>query len=112
LAPSLSENGVESRGGFVKQDVARDEQVLAFRRKGRSFVKIAGLLGFDSAVQAVTAYRRAVRRRTPEEQATLRAAERRRFDARARAVRANSELAADEVAARLAKIERLRAALG
>ena len=95
----------------MEQVSERDEQALAFRQQGRSFVKIAALLGFESSRGAVMAYRRAALQRSPEEQATLRAEEQRRFDAMAKKVRADSALPKADAAKRLARIERLRAML-
>jgi hypothetical protein len=96
----------------VTKQADRDAQALASRQKGRSFVKIAALLGYDSASDAVQAYKRALLRKTPEEQATLRAAERKRFDTMAKNVRDDAALSKADAAERLARIDRLRAALG
>jgi hypothetical protein len=96
----------------VKEGPGRDAKVLAFRKEGRSFVKIAALLEFRTAGEAVSAYRRALSQRSPKEQASLRAAERERFDAMAKSIRADTALSAAEAAKRLARVERLRAALG
>jgi hypothetical protein len=96
----------------VKEGAGRDAKVLAFRKQGRSFVQIAALLEFRSAGEAVTAYQRALRRRSPEEQATFRAAERERFDAMANSIRADKALSAAESSTRLARVKRLRNALG
>jgi hypothetical protein len=96
----------------VNKEAERDAQALASRQQGRSFVKIAASLGYASARDAVTAYRREMLRRSPEEQATLRAAERKRFDAMAESVRSDSALKPADAAKRLARIERLRSALG
>jgi hypothetical protein len=90
----------------------RDEQALAFRKEGRSFGKIATLLGFENSRDAVTAYRRAADLRPAAERATLRATEKKRFDAMARAVRADTDLTKADAAKRLARIERLRALVG
>ena len=100
-----------TKAGRSKQ-ADRDAQALASRQKGRSFVKIASLLGYDSASDAVQAYKRALLRKTPEEQATLRAAERKRFDTMAKKVRGDAALSKAEAAKRLARIDRLRTALG
>ena len=92
--------------------VSRDEQALAFRKEGRSFGKIASLLGFDNSRDAVTAYRRAAELRPKKEQATLRATERSRFDAMAKAVLADTDLPKADAQKRLARIERLRSLVG
>jgi hypothetical protein len=96
----------------LNTEAERDAKALASRQQGQSFVKIAAMLGYDSARDAVMAYRREMRRLTPEEQGTLRAAERKRFDAMARNVKADTALTPADAAKRLARIERLRAALG
>ena len=108
-APGAKAAGTKAAGG---KQVERDAQALASRQKGRSFVKIASLLGYDSANDAVQAYKRALLRKTPEEQATLRAAERKRFDTMAKKVRGDAALSKAEAAKRLARIDRLRTALG
>ena len=91
---------------------SRDEQALAFRKEGRSFGKIATLLGFENSREAVTAYQRAAERRPAAEQATLRAVEQGRFDAMAEAVRADNAITKADATKRLARIERLRALVG
>ncbi len=106
----VTKAGVTKAGGAKQAD--RDAQALASRQKGRSFVKIAALLGYDSASDAVQAYKRALLRKTPEEQATLRAAERKRFDTMAKKVRGDAALSKAEASKRLARIDRLRTALG
>ncbi len=87
-----------------------EDQVLALRREGTSFVKIAADLKCDSARDAVSAYRRAFKRRPKAEQKAIRKREGVRFDAMEKAVRADGDLAPEDAAKRLAKIERLRAA--
>ena len=94
------------------EEQGRDEQALAFRKEGRSFGKIATLLGFENSRDAVTAYRRAADLRPAAERATLRATEKKRFDAMARAVRADTDLTKADAAKRLARIETLRALVG
>ena len=91
---------------------SRDEQALAFRKEGRSFGKIATLLGFENSREAVTAYQRAAELRPAAEQATLRAVEQERFDAMAEAVRADNAITKADATKRLARIERLRALVG
>jgi hypothetical protein len=91
---------------------SRDEQALAFRKEGRSFGKIATLLGFENSRDAVTAYRRAADLRPAAEQAKLRATEQKRFDAMAEAVRADKAITKADATKRLARIERLRALVG
>jgi hypothetical protein len=96
----------------VKHDIAQEDRVLEYRRKGKSFAKIASVVGLASAKDALAAYRRARNRCSEPEQAELRASERQRCDDRASIVRADKSLSAAEMKARLGKIERLRAALG
>lgn len=93
----------------MKQDVDRDEQVLALRTRGRSFVKIAAELGFSGGREAVIAYRRAIEQQPAKEQAAIRATERRRFAAMRESVRSNASLTPEDVATRLARIDRLDA---
>ena len=53
-------------------DTNRDEETLALRDQGRSFIGIAGILGLDSAQAANAAFNRALRGRTNAQQAWLR----------------------------------------
>ena len=106
---SASREQSDKRG---RDERGRDEQALAFRKEGRSFGRIATLLGFDNSRDAVTAYRRAADLRPAAERASLRATEKKRFDAMARAVRADTDLTEADAAKRLARIERLRALVG
>ena len=95
----------------MTKEADRDAEALASRRRA-GVREVAALLGYDSANDAVQAYKRALLRKTPEEQATLRAAERKRFDTMAKKVRGDAALSKAEAAKRLARIDRLRTALG
>ena len=96
----------------VDQDVKNDAKVLASRRKGNSFGKIAEQFGLSSSKDALTTYQRAVGRLPAAEQKAVRAEERKRFDAMAKRTRANKDLSKEEIAKRLERIVRLRAAVG
>lgn len=96
----------------MHDDLARDEAALQARLSGRSFVAIAGDMGYPNARAALAAYRRAVLRKPIPEQKTIRARERKRFEAMRKAVRGNTALTPAEVEQRMAHIERLSAALG
>jgi hypothetical protein len=89
----------------------RDDEVLALRGQGKSFAGIAKALGFNRPSQANQAFNRALRRRPAFEQDGLRQRELGRLDALIVGVKANGELAPDEVARRLRTVERLRAKL-
>jgi hypothetical protein len=85
-----------------------DERALALRSQAQGFGKIAEALGLARAHDANEAFNRALRRRPPEEQVTIRAAENGRLDRLARAVGADENRSKDEVQKRLRSIERLR----
>jgi hypothetical protein len=110
--PVQTIRGVSTRGAKVNKDDERDERALASRQHGNSFANIAKEVGLANRRDALDAYRRAVRRRSPEEQKALRKAERQRCDALAAKIRADKTLTGDESAKRLAGVARLRAALG
>lgn len=95
----------------MSEPTARDEQVLTLRQEGRSFAKIARLLGLKNAREIINAYSRAASSRTPGERAALCDAELRRLDALTTKVRGNAELTADEITHRVATIDKLRAIL-
>ena len=89
----------------------RDEQVLELRVHGKSFAGIAKTLGFGRPYEANDAFNRALRRKPAAERDTLRSSELIRLDALAEAVRANLEMAPDDVARRLRTLDRMRARL-
>ena len=91
--------------------MTNDERALELRRQGRSLKKIAGELGLERPMQANAAFNRALRRRTVEEQAEIRAEENGRLNALGDAVRRNSKLTQEDVDRRLRTIDRLRAVL-
>ena len=88
-----------------------DEQALALRAKSKGFGTIAEALSLARAADANEAFNRALRRRPPEEQATIRADEHRRLDRLAAAVGADTERSKEDVDKRLQAIERLRVRL-
>ena len=89
----------------------RDERVLELREKRRSFGAIAKIVGYERGSEATAAFNRALRRRPPKEQESLRQAELARLDGMAERVRENKELTADDVARRLGTVDRLRSRL-
>jgi hypothetical protein len=91
--------------------VAVDDQALDRRVKGEAFTAIAKALGLDGSLDANRAFNRALRRRPPPEQATIRKQEGHRLDRMAKAVEANEALSAEQAAKRLHTIEQLRARL-
>ena len=92
-------------------DIDRDEQSLALRDEGRSFVGIAGILGLDSARAANAAFNRALRGRTNAQQAWLRSREVARLDALASHVRGRDDLSVEEVVRHLRALKHQRKAL-
>jgi hypothetical protein len=88
-----------------------DERALVLRGQAKGFGKIAETLGLARASEANEAFNRALRRRSPEEQATIRAEENSRLDRLARAVGADTTRTKGEVEKRLRAIERLRTRL-
>ncbi len=96
---------------MVPETTEIDEQALVLRRQSKGFGKIAAALGLSRANDANEAFNRALRRRPPEEQATIRSEENDRLDRLRTAVTADSERTKEEVEKRLHAIERLRARL-
>jgi hypothetical protein len=88
-----------------------DEQALALRQQSKGFRGIAEALGLSRANDANEAFNRALRRRPPEEQATIRSEENRRLDRLRDAVNADGTRTKDDVEKRLGAIERLRVRL-
>lgn len=88
-----------------------DERALALRSQGKGFGTIADTLGLERALDANHAFNRALRRRSAEEQATIRSHENQRLDRLADAVHANGALSPDEAEKRLRAIERMRTRL-
>jgi hypothetical protein len=95
----------------MPDDVGRDEQALVLRDQGRSFVSIARELELEGALGANAAFNRALRRRPPAEQETLRSREAARLDALGERVRRREDLSEEEVARRLRGLQRLRKTL-
>jgi hypothetical protein len=88
-----------------------DEQALTLRSQSKGFGKIAEALGLKRAIDANEAFNRALRRRPPEEQATIRAEENRRIDRLASAIKADQSRSQEDVDRRMRAIDRLRARL-
>ena len=88
-----------------------DDRALALRRQSKGFGKIAQVLGLSRASDANEAFNRALRRRSPEEQAVIRVEENGRLDRLREAVTADDHRTKEEVEKRLRAIERLRTRL-
>jgi hypothetical protein len=86
----------------------RDEKVLALREDGRTFAGIAREVGLKGTLDANAAFIRALRRRPPSEQESLRTHEMARLDALAERVRGREDLDEAEVAKRIRSLDRLR----
>jgi len=95
----------------IEVDVPRDEQALFLRDQGRSFAAIARLLDLAGALEANAAFNRALRRRTPLEQATLRSRETARLDALGERLRKREDVSEEELARQLHGVQRLRKTL-
>lgn len=89
----------------------RDERVLVLREEGRTFAGIARELGLEKTLDANAAFNRALRRRSPAEQETLRSHEIARLDALADRVRGRDDLDEAEVARRIRSVDRLKRTL-
>ena len=105
----MSNQRHEERGDRAQEE--RDDRALELRVKKRSFAAIARIVGYDHVSEAQAGFNRALRRRTPKEQASIREAELGRLDDMAQRVRDNKELTADAVARKLKAVERLRTLL-
>lgn len=88
-----------------------DEQALTLRSQSKGFGKIAEALGLGRPGDANEAFNRALRRRPPEERATIRAQENRRLDRLAGAVKADASRSKEDVDKRMRAVERLRTRL-
>ena len=95
----------------MPDDVHRDEQALFLRDQGRSFAAIAGVLDLAGALEANAAFNRALRRRTPSEQAALRSREMARLDALGERLRNRDGVSEEELARQLHGVKRLRKTL-
>jgi len=92
-------------------DTNRDEETLALRDQGRSFIGIAGILGLDSAQAANAAFNRALRRQSNAEQTWLRSRELARLDALTSRLRGRDDLSVEEVIRRLRGLKQQRKTL-
>ena len=88
-----------------------DDQALTLRGQSKGFRKIAETLGLGRPSEANAAFNRALRRRSPEEQATIRSEENRRLDRLAEAIKADDSRSKEDVDKRMRAIERLRTRL-
>jgi hypothetical protein len=95
----------------MADDAARDEQVIDYRSRGRSYAGIAKELGFARSADASDAFNRALRLRPAAERAELLAQEEQRLDALAEKTRRRPDLTPDDVGRRLEGLERVRARL-
>jgi hypothetical protein len=106
------QSGDQPEGVVAPEDSPeRDEKVLALREEGRTFVGIARELGMERTLDANAAFNRALRRRPPAEQESLRSHEIARLDALAERVRRRNDLDEAEVARRIRSLDRLKKAL-
>lgn len=85
-----------------------DDRVLELRSGGQSFGAIAKTLGLDSPRAAHDAFHRALRRRSPSEQAALRDQEVVRLDTLSRRLQGRAHLDDGQLAAQLSVVRRLR----
>ena len=85
-----------------------DDRVLELRSQGRSYGAIARELGLDQPRDAHDAFRRAVRSRPAPEQTVLRNQELDRLDELSEQIRTLPHLTAEQVAAQLRVVTRLR----
>jgi hypothetical protein len=90
---------------------AQDSRALDLRMAGRSFGHIARELGLERPSDASRAFNRALRRRSRNDQARIRAAELERLEGMAAHTRAREGATDDEVAGRLRAVELLRTEL-
>ena len=90
------------------RSAAVDDKVLELRGQGRSFRKIAEVLGFDRPRGPIEAFNRALRRRPREQQEVLLAEELDRLDTMERRVRADPALSRPELDRRLRTVSRIR----
>jgi len=89
----------------------REEQALLLRDEGRSFAGIARVLDLTGALEANAAFNRALRRRSPAEQAALRSREMARLDALGERLRRREDISEEELARHLHGVKRLRKTL-
>jgi len=116
-APAGDRAGAPTEGpagegeGTSAEAADRDDKALELREAGRSFAGIARVLGLDGTLQANAAFNRALRRRPPTEQETLRSHEMARLDALGERVRQREDLDEVEMARRMRSLDRLRKTL-
>jgi hypothetical protein len=88
-----------------------DDRVLELRASGETFMAIARQLGFETIRNAREAFNRALRRKPPVEQDSLRHQELAHLDAIAEGVRAAGRYGPEDSARLLAKVEQMRTTL-
>jgi hypothetical protein len=88
----------------------RDQQALDLRVAGRSFAGIASELGYERTVDVVTAFNRALRRKSKTERDAICRDETVRLDALAAKITAEGDEGPERVR-RLQTVDRLRARL-
>jgi hypothetical protein len=89
----------------------RDDEVLELRARGETFRAIAKKLGFERIEDAHEAFNRALRKKPPVEQDSLRQGELDHLDAMTESVQGNGKYGADDSARLLAKVEQMRTTL-
>jgi hypothetical protein len=93
-------------------DATLEDRTVELRQDGKSWVAIADLLGYErGAYEAFRAFKRAIRRRPPEEQRNLRQQELGRLISMEEGFRADPRLSPEELARCLGAISALRATL-
>lgn len=93
----------------IPPDLAnRDDQALALREGGCTYLTIAKELGMETATLARKGYLRALKRRSPEEQEILRRLELRRFDALAAHIASRQDLDEPEISRRSTAVDLLK----
>jgi hypothetical protein len=95
----------------MPDDAHRDDQALLLRDGGRSYAGIAQELNLTGALDANAAFNRALRRRSPAEQAGLRSREVVRLDALGERLRNRADVSEDELARQLHALQVLRKTL-
>jgi hypothetical protein len=89
----------------------RDEQALVLRDRGLSFAGIARELDLAGAIEANSAFNRALRLRSAAEQSALRVREVARLDALSERLRTRQGVSEEELARQMHGVQRLRKTL-
>lgn len=97
---------------LIVEDEALEDRALELRQEGKSFVFIADLLGYErGGYEAFRAFKRALRRRPPDERVSLRQQELVRLASMEDGFRADTKLSPEERARCLGAVSALRAML-